>query len=161
MFYFSNKAKAIAKAEKAHQMGQIEKAIDIISELELKHADDYQVRIHKIWFLTEGERNDDALALIEKEVETRPNDPVLHMLRGECYLKQSQLKEAESALLTSLKISPDNLRSSYALAKVYIGQKKYERASELLEEVARYNKSFVQGRLLLMSEIIIQESAIK
>lgn len=151
------KERLIRKADRFARRGNSEKALELLNETRDRFPGNLDVEIQRVWMIADLKRFDEALVLLNPLLTAKPKNGFLHLLHGEVLYALGRYEEAKTALLLSLELSGENLRSEYALGLVYIALKDMERASRYFESIVRYDKHLVQSRLLAMAEAFLFE----
>ena len=112
-----------------------------------------------IFQLSAVKRRRQALALVERSLETYPQATGLHCLRADLLVEQGRHEEALVNLLEALALEPTRLRIHSLLAAVYqqLGRQDrgawHRRAAELLEQ-ARRSPDDVDSQVLVIDALL-------
>src|SRR5690606_8094978 len=91
--------------------------------------------------------------LLDDQLTRRPQEPVLHYYRALLLLRLGQMEQANLAIQSLTKLSPDSPRSLAMQARQAIDQSQLPRAQQLLEKLASKGEASRQlaHRLQLMT----------
>lgn len=151
MIYWIRKEVSFRKLETEVKLGQFERAHQRLDELLTRRPKDRDVLMQKAWVFLE-EKKYPAMQSFISSIEAHEEDPIYLMLLGEAALHQKQLDQAESFLLKSITLSPDNLRSEYSLGLVYVAKSDFLNAAKWFENSIKYDKNLVQSKILAAAE---------
>lgn len=136
--------------------GQPDAAGTIFDQLLSQHGD--WAALHVLSAQAHAQREDypaafDALA---EALRLDPKVPDAHETRGNMYLRQGRLDEAEASLLAELQLQPQDHQSRYLLATALDLNRQAGRAQEELRKVLLAQPRFADARYLL-GKILLAE----
>ena len=88
---------------------------------------------------------DDALISLNNAQKINPKMGEIYFAKSTIYLKQSNLKEAKSSLLTGIKIMPENFKAIFQLGNIYLMEKNHEKAIKEFDKALRVKIDFWQA----------------
>ena len=149
----------IKKAFQYHQAGQLQKAEEIYKEI-LAINPNHSDSLHLSGIIAhQSGKNDIAANLINRAIQTRPEEPVYYLSLGSVYRAQGRLDEAILSYQKALELNPDYAEAYNNMGNAVKSQGRldeailyYEKALELKPDYAEaYNSLgiafYAQGRL--------------
>ena len=94
-------------------------------------------------------RSDDALALVQKQIELSPQVIGLHMLLGRVHLARGEGSQGEAAFLKAIALNPQLFDPYVALGGFYAQTKRYDEALEKLEQAKKVNAQNLGVHMLI------------
>ena len=79
-------------------------------------------------------KTEEAGKFLDAVISASPKNSSARILRGQVYSSQGKIKQAINTYKDAIKINSTNVVSYYHLAKIYLGSKKYDKASKVLNE---------------------------
>ncbi|MEO6190034.1 MAG: hypothetical protein ABIO44_06395, partial [Saprospiraceae bacterium] len=114
--------------------GEYEKSLILFQQLYQKSpSDDYYFKNY-LNCLQALNKNDEAEALIKKEIQNRPKDCSLYLLYGNTLLKTNQREKAEKQFKIAIDKLPPDVIFVYKLATGFIDNAHYDEAIEVYEK---------------------------
>ncbi len=74
---------------------------------------------------------------VGEAIQKKKNDARYHTLLGQVHLEQGAFEDAEKEALTSLQLNSKNVQAALLLSRALLGQKKFDRALEVLTDIDR------------------------
>ena len=85
-----------------------------------------------------------------QEIEEVPAlSAFIYNIKGELYLAQRKLPEAEAAFVAALEKNPDFLKPYYSLSKIYLSEGEHEKSIEQFKTILAKNPNQTQPHMLL------------
>lgn len=159
MFNWLRKENCLKKTDKLAKQGKISDALSMLNE-EIRRSGHYDLVKQKIWLLKEARDYDTALAEIDVHLPSKPNDSVLHLLKGELLLAKKKFKDALESLLKAVEVGGENIWAEYLMGRAHLGLGDSDKASECFMSIVKYDKHFVSSRLLVVAEALLLEKGV-
>ena len=95
-----------------------------------------------------------GIKIFGKEIEEKPNDPILHNDLGALYNAKGMMKEAETEYLIAIKLDPNDVSAYYNLARLKCQQKKYKQSRFIVNKGLEINPEHknLKGLLKYLNE---------
>ncbi len=154
-YFWLKKELGIRKAYRSFQKGFTSKALDTIEELLREKPKDLDLLIQKAWCLADLKDSEKSIPFVNELLASHPENPVLHLIRGEILHADQKYLEAKESFERSLEISGENLRVEYCLGLVHVALGNMDKASQYFESIVKYDKNLVQSRILAMAESVL------
>jgi tetratricopeptide (TPR) repeat protein len=147
---------------------QAQKIVDDIKSIEGQDGWQWRYEQAKLWFAMEDFKNryPQILSLLQKNMQTNPNDRISHLLLAGTYERAGEMRLAISTYREILSQSPDDLRVIMPAVAALYSQRQYDEAEQILNRASGKNlyrpelqrlrlQSYLrQGRLDSASEIL-------
>jgi tetratricopeptide (TPR) repeat protein len=100
-------------------------------------ADPHSWRVHQVLCnsFQQADRLDDAVKECQLAIDSKPNEPGLHLELGEVYWKQNHLEQAEAEFQRELDLNPQDFTAMYKLGAISIERSKPDVGKQLLTRV--------------------------
>ena len=118
-------------------------------EQALKIAPDYLPAFERLVDLDIAEKKyDDAIDLLQKQIDKKPDNAQLLGIRAKVYLAQKDFPHAEADLVKAIQLDPKLERAYLMLAELYLSSNRQDQAIEKLNAFVEKNKDIPSLMLL-------------
>ncbi|MFH1727128.1 MAG: tetratricopeptide repeat protein [Pseudomonadota bacterium] len=140
---------------------EYEQALNILNEMSNENIEDEAITYFKTMAFQGLGEYEKGLNEIEPLIsEEDPNAYALE-LKGELYLHLDRFDDAIEVLKKAEKIDYDNVKIIYNLGLAHLLKGNYFEAQKKFDKVVRNDKHFWKKRLLMLSELLLNEKIIK
>lgn len=142
-----------------NKRGENDKAEELLREVVKSHPELHEIAYSLGLLLAEMKKYDPAVVYLKKAAKGMPERSRVHYNLGLLLQYLNRDAEAEDALLTALKIEPDNMDYLYALGDFYLKRGKFQKAKSIaVQMVAKYPDKRIGQELLEIIEKNFQKS---
>jgi tetratricopeptide (TPR) repeat protein len=127
----------IAAADEAMQKGDLQKALAIYSEANIKEPHNAETLFKMGYTLAEQNRDDEALEYYKEALELDPDDKYVHQAMASLYRKMGEFANARIHLNKSLEIDPESAVTYYNYGNLLVDMKHFDEAKEMYAKALR------------------------
>ena len=136
----------IEKADEEMQKGDLQKALAIYSEANIKAPKNPETLFKMGYVLAQQERDDEALEYYKEALSLNPNDTAIHQALASLYRKMGEYASAQMHLNKSLEIDDKNPITYYNYGNLLVDMKDKEAAKEMYENALRLDGDFKEAQ---------------
>ena len=136
----------IEKADEEMQKGDLQKALAIYSEANIKAPKNPETLFKMGYVLAQQERDDEALEYYKEALSLNPNDTAIHQALASLYRKMGEYASAQMHLNKSLEIDDKNPITYYNYGNLLVDMKDKEVAKEMYANALRLDGDFKEAQ---------------
>ena len=136
----------IEKADEEMQKGDLQKALAIYSEANIKAPKNPETLFKMGYVLVQQERDDEALEYYKEALSLAPNDTAIHQALASLYRKMGEYASARMHLNKSLEIDDANPITYYNYGNLLVDMKDIEGAKEMYKNALRLDGDFKEAQ---------------
>lgn len=110
------------KADEEMQSGNLDKALAIYSEANIKEPDNDEILFKMGYTLSKQERYEEALEYFHDALKIDKENPFTHLEMAYVYIAQEEFASARMHLSTALELEPELTQAQEALEKLHSGE---------------------------------------
>jgi tetratricopeptide (TPR) repeat protein len=135
----------VEKADEAMQKGDLQKALAIYSEANIKEPKNAETLFKMGYVLTKQNRDDEAMEYYKEALELDPNDTYIHQAMASLYRKMGQFASAKNHLNSSLEIDKTNPITYYNYGNLLVDMKHFDEAKEMYKKALELDPDFKEA----------------
>jgi len=136
----------IEKADEEMQKGDLQKALAIYSEANIKAPHDAETLFKMGYVLSQQNRDDEALEYYKEALELEPNNTYIHQAMASTYRKMKEYANAQKHLDASLAIDETNPITYYNYGNLLVDQNRLEEAKAMYEKAVELKSDFTEAQ---------------
>jgi len=136
----------IEKADEAMQKGDLQKALAIYSEANIKSPKDAETLFKMGYVLAEQERYDEAIEYYKEALELDSNNTYIHQAMASLYRKMGEFASARNHLNASLDINDKNPITYYNYGNLLVDMDHLDEAKEMYKKAIELDGDFKEAK---------------
>jgi len=136
----------VEKADEAMDKGDLQKALAIYSEANIKEPKNSQTLFKMGYTLAQQNRDDEALEYYKEALELDPNNTYIHQAMASLYRKMGKYENAKNYLEQLLKIDAKNPITYYNYGNLLVDMKHFDEAKSMYEKAVELNPNFEEAK---------------
>ena len=136
----------IEKADEAMKKGDLQKALAIYSEANIKEPKNPETLFKMGYTLAEQKRDDEAMDYYKEALELDPDNTYVHQAMASIYRKMGEFASARNHLNKSLEIDDTNPISYYNYGNLLVDMKHYDEAKSMYKKAIELNPDFQEAK---------------
>jgi len=136
----------VEKADEAMDKGDLQKALAIYSEANIKEPKNSETLFKMGYTLTQQNRDDEALEYYKEALELDPNNTYIHQAMASLYRKMGEYASSRNHLNKSLEIDSTNPITYYNYGNLLVDMKHFDEAKEMYEKAIKLNPDFEEAK---------------
>ena len=136
----------IEKADEAMQKGDLQKALAIYSEANIKSPKDAETLFKMGYVLAEQERYDEAIEYYKEALELDSNNTYIHQAMASLYRKMGEFASARNHLNASLDINDKNPITYYNYGNLLVDMKHFDEAKVMYQKAIELDDDFKEAK---------------
>jgi len=136
----------IAKADEAMQKGDLQKALAIYSEANIKSPKDAETLFKMGYVLAQQNRDDEAMEYYKEALSLDANNTFIHQAMASLYRKMGEFASARNHLNASLDIDDKNPITYYNYGNLLIDMNQKEEAKEMYQKALELDGEFKEAK---------------
>jgi tetratricopeptide (TPR) repeat protein len=140
----------IDKADEEMQKGDLQKALAIYSEANIKEPKNPETLFKMGYTLDKQNRDDEALDYYKEALELDPNNTSLHQAMASLHRKMNEFTNAKNHLDASLKIDDKNPITYYNYGNLLVNMELPDEAKEMYKKALELEPDFKEAKVELV-----------
>jgi len=136
----------IDKADEEMQKGDLQKALAIYSEANIKEPHNPETLFKMGYTLAQQERDDEALEYYKDALELAPDDKYIHQAMASLYRKMGEFASARNHLNRSLELDPNSAITFYNYGNLLLDMKHPDEAKGMYKNALRLDPDFKEAK---------------
>ncbi len=136
----------IEKADEAMQKGDLQKALAIYSEANIKVPKDAETLFKMGYVLAQQNRDDEAMEYYKEALELDTNNTYIHQAMASLYRKMGEFASARNHLDASLDIDDKNPITYYNYGNLLVDMKHFDEAKEMYKKALELDADFTEAK---------------
>jgi len=136
----------VEKADEAMDKGDLQKALAIYSEANIKEPKNSQTLFKMGYTLAQQNRDDEALQYYKEALELDLNNTYIYQAMASLYRKMGEYESAKNHLEQSLKIGATNPITYYNYGNLLVDMKHFDEAKAMYEKAIQLNPDFEEAK---------------
>ncbi|ADN09809.1 tetratricopeptide repeat protein [Sulfurimonas autotrophica] len=136
----------VEKADEAMDKGDLQKALAIYSEANIKEPKNSETLFKMGYTLAQQNRDDEALEYYKEALELDPNNTYIHQAMASLYRKMGEYASARNHLNKSLEIDATNPITYYNYGNLLVDMKHFDEAKAMYEKAIKLNPDFEEAK---------------
>jgi len=136
----------IEDADAAMQKGDLQKALAIYSEANIKAPKDAETLFKMGYVLAEQNRDDEALEYYKEAVELAPENTYIHQAMASLYRKMGEFASARNHLNSSLQLDAKNPITYYNYGNLLVDMKHPQEAKMMYQKALELDSDFKEAK---------------
>ena len=136
----------VEKADEAMQKGDLQKALAIYSEANIKGAKDAETLFKMGYVLSQQDRDDEAIDYYKEALELDPNNTYIHQAMASAYRKMGEFASARNHLNASLDLDDKNPITYYNYGNLLVDMKHFDEAKEMYKKAIELDGDFKEAQ---------------
>lgn len=136
----------VEKADEAMQKGDLQKALAIYSEANIKGPKDAETLFKMGYVLSQQDRDDEAIDYYKEALELDPNNTYIHQAMASAYRKMGEFASARNHLNASLAIDEKNPITYYNYGNLLVDMKHFDEAKEMYKQAIALDGDFKEAK---------------
>ena len=136
----------INKADEEMQKGDLQKALAIYSEANIKSPKNPETLFKMGYTLAKQNRDDEALEYYKDALALDANNSYIHQAMASLYRKMGKFEEAKKYLENSLAIDENNPITYYNYGNLLVDMKNFDEAKKMYENALRLDKDMKEAQ---------------
>ena len=136
----------IEDADAAMQKGDLQKALAIYSEANIKAPKDAETLFKMGYVLAEQNRDDEALEYYKEAVELAPENTYIHQAMASLYRKMGEFASARNHLNSSLQLDAKNPITYYNYGNLLVDMKHSQEAKMMYQKALELDSDFKEAK---------------
>jgi len=141
-----NVASLVEKADEAMQKGDLQKALAIYTEADLKAPKDAETLFKMGYVLAQQNRDDEALERYNEALELDPDNTSIHQAMASLYRKMGEYASARNHLNASLLLDEKNPITFYNYGNLLVDMKHPDEAKEMYKRALEIDGDFQEAK---------------
>lgn len=146
----------IEKADEARESGDLQKAMAIYSEANIKEPSSAETLFKMGYTLVLQDRNDEALDYYKESLAIDSDNPFAHQALASLYRKEHEYASAKMHLNASLAIDNEDKTTYYNYGNLLVDMKSFDEAKFMYEKAIELDPDFEEAKKEL--EKILKEA---
>jgi tetratricopeptide (TPR) repeat protein len=135
----------VQKADEAMQKGDLQKALAIYSEANIKAPKNAETLFKMGYVLMKQDRDDEAMEYYKEALELDPNNTYIHQAMASLYRKMGEFASARNHLNASLEIDKTNPITYYNYGNLLVDMKHLDEAKEMYKKAIELDADFKEA----------------
>jgi len=136
----------IEKADEAMQKGDLQKALAIYSEANIKSPKDAETLFKMGYVLAQQERDDEAMEYYKEALELDPDNTYIHQAMASLYRKMGEYASARNHLNASLDIDDKNPITYYNYGNLLVDMDHLDEAKAMYKKAIELDDDFKEAK---------------
>lgn len=136
----------IEKADEAMDKGDLQKALAIYSEANIKEPKNSETLFKMGYTLAQQNRDDEAMEYYKEALELDPNNTYIHQALASLYRKMGEYASARNHLNKSLEIDATNPITYYNYGNLLVDMKHLDEAKAMYTKAIKLNPDFEEAK---------------
>jgi len=136
----------LEKADEAMQKGDLQKALAIYSEANIKEPKNAETLFKMGYTLVQQKREDEAMEYYKEALELDQNNTYIHQAMASLYRKIGEFSSARNHLNKSLELDATNPITYYNYGNLLVDMKHFEEARAMYEKAIALNPDFEEAK---------------
>ncbi len=136
----------IEKADEAMQKGDLQKALAIYSEANIKEPNSSETLFKMGYTLALQERDDEALEYYKEALELDKSNTYIHQAMASIYRKNGEYSSARMHLNESLAIDDSNPITYFNYGNLLLDMKHYDEAKDMYKTAIELDENFNEAK---------------
>jgi len=136
----------IEEADSAMQRGDLQKALAIYTEADLKAEKDAETLFKMGYVLAQQNRDDEALERYKEALELDPDNTYIHQAMASLYRKMDEYASARNHLNASLLLDEKNPITFYNYGNLLVDMKHPDEAKEMYKRALEIDGDFQEAK---------------
>jgi len=136
----------VEKADEAMQKGDLQKALAIYSEANIKAPKNAETLFKMGYVLAQQNRDDEAMEYYKDALELDPHNTYIHQAMASLYRKMGEFASARNHLNASLEIDKTNLITYYNYGNLLVDMKHFDEAKEMYKKAIELDADFKEAQ---------------
>ena len=133
-------------ADEAMQKGDLQKALAIYSEANIKEPKNPETLFKMGYVLAEQNRDDEAMEYYKEALELDANNTYIHQAMASLYRKMGEFASARNHLNASLALDENNPITYYNYGNLLVDMKEYAAAKEMYKKALELDSDFKEAK---------------
>jgi tetratricopeptide (TPR) repeat protein len=133
-------------ADEAMQKGDLQKALAIFSEANIKEPKNPETLFKMGYVLAEQNRDDEAMEYYKEALELDANNTYIHQAMASLYRKMGEFASARNHLNASLEIDKSNPITYYNYGNLLVDMKHFDEAKEMYKKALELDADFTEAK---------------
>jgi tetratricopeptide (TPR) repeat protein len=136
----------VEKADEAMQKGDLQKALAIYSEANIKAPKNAETLFKMGYVLAQQNRDDEAMEYYKDALELDPHNTYIHQAMASLYRKMGEFASARNHLNASLEIDKTNPITYYNYGNLLVDMKHFDEAKEMYKKAIELDADFKEAQ---------------
>lgn len=136
----------LKKADEAMDKGDLQKALAIYSEANIKEPKNSETLFKMGYTLAQQKRDDEAMEYYKEALELDPNNIYTHQAMASLYRKMGEFASARNHLNKSLEIDATNPITYFNYGNLLVDMKHFDEAKEMYKKAIELNPDFDEAK---------------
>jgi len=136
----------IEKADEAMEKGDLQKALAIYTEADIKAPKDAETLFKMGYVLAQQNRDDEALDRYREALEIDPDNIYVHQAMASLYRKMGEFASARNHLNALLMINDKNPITYYNYGNLLVDMKHFDEAKEMYKKAIELDGDFKEAQ---------------
>ena len=136
----------VEKADEAMDKGDLQKALAIYSEANIKEPKNPETLFKMGYTLAQQNRDDEALEYYKEALELDPNNTYIYQAMASLYRKMGEFASARNHLNKSLELDDTNPITYYNYGNLLVDMKHFDEAKAMYEKAIALNPDFEEAK---------------
>ncbi len=136
----------IDKADEEMQKGDLQKALAIYSEANIKAPNNPETLFKMGYTLGQQNRDDEALEYYKEALALDPNNSYIHQAMASLYRKMAAFEKAKDHLENSLSLDANNPITYYNYGNLLVDMKDFDGAKKMYEKALRLDANMKEAQ---------------
>jgi len=136
----------IEKADEAMEKGDLQKALAIYTEADIKAPKDAETLFKMGYVLAQQNRDDEALDRYREALEVDPDNIYVHQAMASLYRKMGEFASARNHLNALLMINDKNPITYYNYGNLLVDMKHFDEAKEMYKKAIELDGDFKEAK---------------
>jgi len=134
------------KADEAMEKGDLQKALAIYSEANIKEPKNPETLFKMGYTLAQQNRDDEALEYYKEALELDPDNTYIHQAMASLYRKMGEFASARNHLNKSLEIDDKNPITYYNYGNLLVDMQHFDEAQEMYKKTIELDPDFTEAK---------------
>ena len=136
----------VQKADEAMQKGDLQKALAIYSEANIKAPKNAETLFKMGYVLAQQNRDDEAMEYYKDALQLDQNNTYIHQAMASLYRKMGEFASARNHLNASLEIDKTNPITYYNYGNLLVDMKHFDEAKEMYKKAIELDADFKEAQ---------------
>ncbi|HIP55356.1 MAG TPA: tetratricopeptide repeat protein [Sulfurimonas autotrophica] len=136
----------VEKADEAMQKGDLQKALAIYSEANIKEPKNPETLFKMGYTLAQQNRDEEAMEYYKEALALDPNNTYIHQAMASLYRKMGAFASARNHLNKLLEIDDKNPITYYNYGNLLVDMKQFDEAKEMYKKAIERNPDFQEAK---------------
>ncbi len=136
----------VEKADEEMQKGDLQKALAIYSEANIKEPKNPETLFKMGYTLAQQNRDDEAMEYYKEALELDPNNTYIHQAMASLYRKMGEFASARNHLNKSLEIDATNPITYYNYGNLLVDMKHFDEAKVMYAKALELDPEFKEAK---------------